>query len=100
VREFPAFQARMTVFNVTKDGPRRVAQLRAGCEVAAEIRAGQEHLDAQTHLVGQPPGSDIPEVFERSHAAESCNPAARVYFAKSGLIANERIGWIEVFAIF
>jgi hypothetical protein len=45
LRELPRFDARMAFLDMARRGPGRAAQRLAGCEVAPEVRTGNEQLD-------------------------------------------------------
>jgi hypothetical protein len=46
-----------------------VRQLPARLEMPSKLRAAQEHIDAEVHLMSEPPGGKLSEIFERCHTA-------------------------------
>ena len=98
--ELLMLEFRVALGDVPRSCRRGIPQLVARIEMPAKLRAMQEQLDAQVHLMREFPGSDIGDVFERGHAADSCNRVARRVSAKSGLLADRRRDRIEEFATF
>jgi hypothetical protein len=86
--------------NLQRRGAGGAAQRVARVEVTTKVGTREEYLDPHTHLLGQPPGGELPEILERCHAAGRCNRLAVVFFAKSGGILEMLRANIAIVSIF
>mgnify|MGYP001285309757 CR=1 FL=1 len=73
----------VTLGDVSRPRSRRVPQLLAEPEVSSKIRATEEDVDSNLHLMRQPPRDDLSEIRESSHGDTTCNQIATTLFRKS-----------------